>query len=128
MATDLFGEKPEKAKKAKKVGDADVTACVDRFHDKFKDRFGFKPKIHGGKDGKHMKDLLGAWADEGGKKVVFELIDEFLTTRDPRVLRSDYTIGAFFNLAQYLRLKDVRSDDRTMSNRDAIHRASKPKP
>lgn len=107
--------------KTKVVDRAPVSKCIDAFHDAFVRRFGFKPKIDGGKDGANLKRLIATW-DE---RVVLELIEEFFTTRDPRVARSDYTIGAFYNLAQHLRLRrQTIQDQRTAENMDAASRAS----
>lgn len=109
--------------KAKKSDDerAPVAKCIDAFHAAFVARFGFKPKIDGGKDGANLKRLIATW-DE---RVVLDLIAEFFSTRDPRVARSDYTIGAFYNLAQHLRLRrQTVQDQRTAENMDAASRAS----
>lgn len=106
-----------------KTVDPAIKRCIDRYHERFIARFGFKPQIHGGKDGAHVKALLATW----GEAVVLGLIDEFLSTTDPRILRSDYTIGALFNLAQYLRLRSTRPDERTATNLDAAARAMIPR-
>lgn len=132
MTADLFGDRPEKPKKAKKekppkATNPDIAKCINHYATRFKERFGFKPKINGGKDGKHFKEILSTWKDEGGCALVISLLDEFFATRDPRVLRSDYSVGAFYSLAQYLRLAANRTDDRTMANLDAASRATKPR-
>lgn len=99
-----------------------IKRCIDAYHQAFLQRFGFKPQIHGGKDASHFKQLLATW----GEPVVMELIEDFLSTTDPRVLRSDYTVGALYNLAQHLRLRREghRIDERTAHNLDAAARAA----
>lgn len=101
---------------------AAVPGCIDAFHDAHVARLGFKPLIHGGKDGAHMKKLLATWDDA----TVRSLIAEFFETRDPRVERSDYSIGAFFSLAQYLMARRARgvTDWRVADNIEAARRAS----
>lgn len=124
MSEDLFGarpEKPKRARKPKKDTNPAVARCIDYFFQKFNAKFGFKPKINGGKDGKHFKELIETW----NESIVLQLIDEMFSSSDPRILRSDYTIGAFYNLAQYLRLQFNRTDERTMRNLDASRRASR---
>lgn len=99
-----------------------VQRVIDRFHDKFLARFGFKPDPRGfGRFAKDVTTLISAW----GEDEVVGLIDDFFATRDPRIVRSDYTQAAFLNLAQYLRVRhgNVR-DERTAANVDAAARAT----
>ena len=109
--------------KTPKKTNPNIKRCVDLFFEKFSQKFGFPPKINGGKDGAHFKEILATWDVD----VVVALVDEFFSTTDPRIVRSDYTIGAFYSLAQYLRLRGNRTDDRTLANLDAASRASKPR-
>lgn len=104
---------------------APVKKCLDAFHNAFVARFGFKPRIDGGKDGKHMKDLIATWSEQD----VLDLIAEFFSTRDARVVRSDYSVGALYNLAQHLKLRQHGHyiDQRTAENVDAAVRATQQK-
>lgn len=129
----LFGDveidAPKKRTRATATN-GDVARVIDGFHDRFVVKFGFKPKISGGKDGVLAKQLL-AWAqDDGGFATVCELLDEFFASVDPRVVRSDYTFGAFASLAQYLRVKRANPvasmDRRTLENIEAGARAARP--
>jgi len=113
---------PKKRRSPKPGADHGIQRCIGLYHDTFLARFGFKPQIHGAKDGAHIKSLIAAW----GETDVVVLIVEFLTTTDPRIVRSDYTLGAFYNLAQYLRLRHTRTDERTANNVDAAMRATAP--
>jgi hypothetical protein len=113
---------PTTPRRSKRSTDPSIKRCIDLYHQAFTNRFGFKPHIHGGKDAAHVKALLGVW----GEPVVTELIVEFLTTTDPRIVRSDYTLGALYSLAQYMRLKHARTDERTAINVDAAMRATAP--
>lgn len=100
---------------------APVKRCIDAFHVAFLARHGFKPRISGGKDGALLKQLIATW----GEADVLILIGEFFATTDPRVLRSDYTIGAFVSLAQHLKLRQHGMiDARTAENLDAAARAA----
>lgn len=108
---------------AKKEPNPAIKTSIDLYHDLFKKRFGFKPVIHGGKDGSHFQKLIATW----GAADVEWLIKEFFRTTDPRIVRSDYTVGALFGLAQHLMLKrsgHKNVDDRTAHNLDAAARAT----
>jgi hypothetical protein len=94
------------------------------YHARFLARFGFRPAIHRGKDGRRIQTLLGTW----GEATVTALVAQFLATTDPRVAQSDYSIGALCSLAQHLRLRPHRLDRRTAQNLDAAARASSPRP
>lgn len=110
-------------KKAKPGPNPAIKRAIDAYHTAFLKRFGFKPVIHGGKDGDHFKKLLATWDEE----TVLGLVDEFFTTTDPRVLRSDYSVGALFTLAQHLLLRrngHANGDMRTTENVDAAARAT----
>lgn len=100
-----------------------VKTVIDLYHESFKARFGFKPVIHGGKDGAHVRQLLSLWDEP----TVTGLVRQFFETTDPRIVRSDYSLGALFSLAQYLKLsqqKGTLNDERTASNHDAAARAT----
>lgn len=110
--------------KIKDAPDPAVKRVADAFHDAFLERFGFKPDPRQySRFGKEIKPLLATW----GELEVLRLINEFFSTRDPRVVRSDYTMMAFLGLAQYLRVRQTGAstrDDRTLRNIDAAARAT----
>jgi hypothetical protein len=111
-------------KKVDEPTDPAVKHCIDRFHDGFLAKFGFKPDPrHFGRFGKELKPLLAAW----GEAEVLGAIDAFFATTDPRIVRSDYTVMAFLGLAQHLRVRRTGrqpADERTASNVDAVARAT----
>lgn len=80
------------------------------------------PVIHGGKDGNHFKHLVATY----GEEPTLRLVEEFFETTDPRVVRSDYTVGALFSLAQHLMLRRAGKpqDNRAIENADAAARAT----
>lgn len=104
--------------------DPAVKRVIDRFHDVHLERFGFKPDPRGyGRLGKDAKVLLGTW----GEDVLIGLVDEFFSTTDPRVTRSDYSVAAFLNSVQYLRVRRTGKqvvDERTAHNVDVVARAT----
>ena len=106
------------APQKKAAPDPAVKRVIDAYHAAFLVRHGFKPIIHGGKDGAHVKQLLAAW----GEPETLILVARFFATTEPRVLRSDYSLGALFSLAQYLRVE--RPDARTADNLHAAARAA----
>ena len=78
------------------------------------------PMIHGAKDGALIKKMVAAWGEER----VLALCEQFPSMTDARVLRSDYSIGAMFSLAQHLMLRQHKpADDQTARNVDAVSRA-----
>ena len=109
-------------KRAKAEPNPAVKRAIDAFHAAFLARFGFKPAIHGGKDGTHFRQMLATWDEE----IVQWLIAEFFRTTDPRALRSDYTVGALFSLAQHLLLRKNghTTDQRTAEIMDTASRAT----
>lgn len=112
-----------KARKEREAPDPAVKRLADAFHDAFLERFGFKPDPrHYGRFGKEIKPLLSAW----GEFELLGLINAFFSTRDLRVLQSDYTMLTFLRLAQYLRVRQMGAprDDRTLKNMDAAARAT----
>lgn len=115
-APDLLGEKVGRAKSAS------PKKAIDAFHAAFVARFGFKPHIRGAKDATLFKQLLATWGED---VVVGELIPAFFASAHPRVLRSDYSVGALYACAQLLRMdgKTV-ADERTAHNLDAARRAT----
>lgn len=121
--TDLFGDAVPKNGKAKK--NAKPTArAIATFDAAFHARFGYRPLINGGKDGTLLNKLIATW---GEGVVIDELIPEFFASTHPRVLRSDYSIGALFYCAQHLRVGAAVavSDERTATNLDAARRATR---
>ncbi len=112
---------PVRAKKVKPP--TGVSECMQAFREGHMSKLGLEPHIHYGKDGKHFKELVALW----GLDVVLRLIALFFSTTDPRVVRSDYKVGAFYSLAQHLILLDRRhgpKDRRTAENLDAATRAT----
>lgn len=121
---------PAPSRKRKKKDPSEIEPAkrlLDRFHVLFIARHGCKPIISGAKDTSLLKKLIATW----GEPTVEGLIHEFLSPaqRDPRVLRSDFSVGAFYMLAQYLMLRKGRAlpDDRTIGNIDAAARAMQPR-
>ena len=104
--------------KTKAATNPAIRACIDAFHDGFVRRFGFKPVINGGKDATLLKKLIATW----GEAEVLALIGRFFETTEPRVIRSDYSVGAFAACAQSLKI-GKRPDARTSDNLDAAARA-----
>lgn len=79
------------------------------------------PLINGGKDGALAKKLVQAY----GEARALRLFAEFVWLEHPRVVRSDYSIGALFALAPTLVVDEAgRLDERTASNLDAGRRAT----
>jgi len=107
---------PEPKKKPKRA--ANAKRAIDAYYQAFLARFGFKPVIHGGKDNALVEKLIVAW----GEDEVLSLIPKFFTTTDPRIRRSDYTIGSFVTLAQRLRIGPT-PDPRTAETLDAAAQA-----
>jgi len=112
----LFGDPPEE-KQVKPTA-----AAIQLYYDLFKQRFGFAPRIAGGKDGKLFKTMIEAW----GAEQVEELTRHFFATTNPRVLKSDYSVTALYTLAQGL-LIEMRGvgirDEKSAAIVDAIGRA-----
>jgi hypothetical protein len=100
-----------------------VPRCMEVYDRLFRQKYGADnaPHIKGGKDGKHFKDLIRLW----GEDEVVRLLGVFFSTTDARVRSCDYTIGAFYMLAQHLRLRSTRTviDNRSQRTVDALQRA-----
>lgn len=136
---DLFGDgengdgatRPKKRPGAR--SDGVVQRCIDAYFRGFVGKFNppatpteqlLKPIIHGGKDGAHFKKMVATW----GEPTVLALVDEFFTTTHPRVVRSDYSVGALFQCAQHLIVANTGQtlpDQRTAENVDAASRATR---
>lgn len=69
----------------------EVKIFIDYYHDKFLKKFGEKPVIEDGKDGKIIKRLLNSY----GLEKLKTLLDTFFESDDPFIINSGYTIGAF---------------------------------
>ena len=78
------------AKIPKKLSKANPT-IVDFYHDKFLEKFGVKPDINGGKDGKILNDLVGKY----GEQKVKDLIAQFLNSDDQFIAQAGWTVGVF---------------------------------
>jgi hypothetical protein len=119
----------KKERRAKTAANDGVRKCFDRFHALFVKKWNrpdtpedkqMRPMFRGGKDGKHFKDMIAAW----GEETTLSLIDEFFVTTNPRVVKSDYSVGALVICAQQLLIARQHSvDSRTAANVDAAHRA-----
>lgn len=86
------------------------------------------PLLAGAKDMVLLGKLVAGWDEE----TVRDVVDEFFRAyaeHDPRVERSNMTVGAFYDLAQYVMLRRGRhngrpADDRTAHNVAAVRRAT----
>lgn len=121
---ELFGA-PEKKAKKKKERSANTDAVLRleaAYCEAFEARWKFKPRRSYGRDRKHFSDLEQTW----GEDEVMAIIGAFFATADFKVVRSDYSVGALYALAQHVRLLARRSvgDDRTLANIDAAARAT----
>lgn len=118
--SNLFGE--EKPVPDRKDSDPAVKRVIDKYYTMFRARFGFRPKISGGKDGKLVKDMVSTWGEED----VLLLVDQFFSSRDARVLRCDYSIGALSSLAQGIMIDITagRVDATSAQIEDAVSRAA----
>lgn len=121
----LFDDEQEQPKKRKTKAErtSEVQRCIDRFFERYEQKWAMKPLLHGGKHGTQFKTMVTSW----GVDEVLALLDEFFTTRDARIMRSDYSLDAFFYNAQHLRLQRVRGqrpDDRQARNIEAAERAT----
>lgn len=103
--------------------DPAVKRCIDAFHDACVRRFGFKPDPRQyGRLGRDLKPLLATW----GEADMLSLIDEFFTTSEPRITRSDYSVAAFLAVVQLLKVRRLQAPDaRTAENIDAAVRATR---
>lgn len=101
-----------------------VTKCRALFRDLHEKKLGIPPLEKHGRDGKHFKDLVAAYREEP----TLELIRRFFDTSDPKVVASDYSVGALYRLAPHVMLLDRRTgprDRRTAENVDAVARATR---
>jgi len=120
---------PGTALQKQKKAPADIAPAkrlLDLYHARFVARHGCKPIISGAKDTGLLKKLIATWGEATVESLLLEYLDP--QQRDPRVLRSDFTVGAFYGLAQYLMLRQGRTlpGDRTIENIDAATRAMRP--
>jgi hypothetical protein len=110
--------------KAKVDAEPAVKRLVDAFHAKHVARHGCPPlRPDYGRFAKEVKSMLASATEAE----LVELMDDFFTTRDPRVVRSDYKPMDFVWLAQHLRLKRNGRrtlDHRTVRDLDAAARAT----
>lgn len=95
-----------------------IGRCLTAYSEAFARYRSGKAVVEPGKAGKQMKQLLTAF----GEARVLALIDQFFTTADARVVRSDYTVGALFSLAQHLNI-GPRPSAQLVANIDAAARA-----
>jgi hypothetical protein len=110
--------------KTTKETDPTIKRLIDAFHQRHITRHGIPPmRPEYGRFAKEVKGLLASATEYE----LLELMDDFFSTRDPRVMRSDYKPMDFVFLAQHLRLKrngHKRLDDRVVRDMDAAARAT----
>lgn len=82
---------PTKVKNVPQQTDPAVSNLIRYYHSKFVDKFGEKPTIDGGKDGRLLKGLLRTYGEEKLKG----LIDRFFDSDDSFITNSSYTMGVF---------------------------------
>lgn len=122
MSEDLLGpmERPMPKRKTSSGKEASGAAKhIAQYHDTFLAKFGFKP-TQLPRFGKVAKELAAAWGDDA----VTEVIAKFFTTRDPRIVGSDYGVGIFQREAQRLRMAQRALDPRTAANAHEVAKAS----
>lgn len=66
--------------------------AMNSYHDAFFAKFGEKPLIRGGKDGKLLKEIVGLYGIEKTKN----LLREFFDSEDEFIQQTGYTIGVFY--------------------------------
>jgi hypothetical protein len=110
--------------KAKTESDPTVKRLVDAFHQKHVARHGCPPlRPDYGRFAKEVKAILASATEAE----LLMLMDDFFSTLDPRVVRSDYKPMDFVYLAQHLRLKRngrKTFDQRVVRDLDAASRAT----
>lgn len=117
---------PKRASKKKRDPNPVVAECFTLFAELHQAKHGIPARFVYGKDGKHFGDLLATY----GRDEVIALMQKMFSTGDPRIVASDYTVGAFFSLAPHLALLDRRNgpkDRRAAENFDAASRATQRK-
>lgn len=117
-AEDLLGPVPAKPKKPMPP----VTQIFDAHTRLYVQKTGVQPLVkYTGQDARQMKTLV----DSVGVDRVLELLVQFFSGVDPWALRSGWTIGAFYTVAQRLHAQRGRViDQRTAENMDAAMRAT----
>lgn len=123
-----MGERPVATKRARKTAaesDGSVVRVEAAFKAAFQQRFAMEYKsLAVAKERRHLKDMIGAYTEDS---IVTEMVPTFFTTSDWKVQRDDYSIAAFYRLAQHVRLlangHEVGRDARTAQNVDAAGRA-----
>lgn len=131
MATDLFGEMDDAAKKKAKRKPREVrpdSPCqrvLAAFRKAYIARWAVNPHIVYGRDAKQAKGLIDSW----GEQAVLDTVQQFFETTDPKVehaWNADYLFPHFMRVAQYLYLRRTNgpaTDRRTAENVDTITRA-----
>lgn len=71
--------------------DSRVSVVLRTYSELFKNKYGEKPQIHGGKDGAHAKRLLKQY----GEVKVIELLRGFFDSNDPFIAGSGRGFGVF---------------------------------
>lgn len=87
---------------------------IDDYHDGFVARFGEKPHIQGGKDGRILKEL----AEKHGAHRVRELLALFFRTDDPWICNSGYSLGVFAHCFNSLQIAQKRTRRATEPDRE----------
>ncbi|MCK4784643.1 MAG: hypothetical protein KAV87_12895 [Desulfobacteraceae bacterium] len=70
---------------------ANGNEAINFYHDLFLEKFGEKPYINGGKDGRIFKNIVSQCGIEKTK----ELLEEFFNSDDGFIQESGYTAGVF---------------------------------
>ena len=83
--------KPKKSAKPKQPPNPDHQKVMDHYFDSFKNKFGEKPIINGGKDGAIIKNLLATYPAEK----IIALLDKFFNSNDSFIRNSGYALGVF---------------------------------
>jgi len=124
----LVKEEPDPLNQIRKDLSAAPTnrpALLDLYHDGFVTRFGQKPLITPGKDGR----LLKVVEDSHGYGVARQLLEWFFRIRDPFINNSSYSVGVFYavfnRLVTTYRPADPPVTEQTELLRDARARSEK---
>jgi hypothetical protein len=83
-----------------------VKEFISFYFSTFKEKFGVAPTISGAKDGSLIKTLLKAASLEELK----ELLGRFFDSGDSWILKSGYTIGAFYSVQNKLKIGESHRD------------------
>lgn len=99
---------------------ADVTRWMDHYRAQHQQKWGSEPVIYWGKNGKQAKGLIEAI----GLEAALQVVDDFFRSTDPRITRTDYSVGAVVTNAQYLRVSGKQPDHRLQASAAMIRRVT----